>query len=158
MNQHILSVLVNNQPGLLSKVSGLFSRRGFNIESLAVGVCEKPGCSRMTIVVNGDNRIIDQVMKQLDKLIDVIEIEQLPVHSSVRRELILVKVQVDLQSRQEVIQVAEIFRARIVDVATSGLTLELTGTEDKLSAFINLLEPFTIEQIMRTGLIAVGRF
>jgi acetolactate synthase-1/3 small subunit len=158
MNQHILSVLVNNQPGLLSKVSGLFSRRGFNIESLAVGVCEKPGCSRMTIVVNGDNRIIDQVMKQLDKLIDVIEIEQLPVHNSVRRELILVKVQVDLQSRQEVIQIAEIFRARIVDVATSGLTLELTGTEDKLSAFINLLEPFTIEQIMRTGFIAVGRF
>lgn len=158
MNQHILSVLVNNQPGLLSKVSGLFSRRGFNIESLAVGVCEKPGCSRMTIVVNGDNRIIDQVMKQLDKLIDVIEIEQLPVHNSVRRELILVKVQVDLQSRQEVIQIAEIFRARIVDVATNGLTLELTGTEDKLSAFINLLEPFTIEQIMRTGLIAVGRF
>jgi acetolactate synthase-1/3 small subunit len=112
----------------------------------------------MTIVVNGDNRIIDQVMKQLDKLIDVIEIEQLPVHNSVRRELILVKVQVDLQSRQEVIQIAEIFRARIVDVATSGLTLELTGTEDKLSAFINLLEPFTIEQIMRTGFIAVGRF
>lgn len=158
MNQHILSVLVNNQPGLLSKVSGLFSRRGFNIESLAVGVCEKPGCSRMTIVVNGDNRIVDQVMKQLDKLIDVIAIEQLPADHSVRRELVLIKVQVDLQNRQEVIQIAEIFRARIVDVATSGLTLELTGTEDKLSAFINLLEPFVIEQIMRTGLVAVSRF
>ncbi|MDW7656270.1 MAG: acetolactate synthase small subunit [Bacillota bacterium] len=158
MNQHILSVLVNNQPGLLYKVSGMFSRRGFNIESLAVGVCEIPGCSRMTIVVNGDNRIIDQVMKQLNKLIDVIAIEQLPVQKAVRRELILVKVQVELQNRQEVIQIAEIFRARIVDVATSGLTLELTGTEDKLSAFIDLLEPFTVEQIMRTGLIAVGRF
>lgn len=158
MNQHTLSVLVNNHPGLLYKVSGLFSRRGFNIESLAVGVCEKPGCSRMTIVVNGDNRVVDQVIKQLDKLIDVIAIEQLPADNSVRRELILVKVRVDLQNRQAVIQIAEIFRARIVDVATSGLTLELTGTQDKLSAFINLLEPFTIEQIMRTGLVAVSRF
>lgn len=158
MNQHILSVLVNNHPGLLSKVSGLFSRRGFNIESLAVGVCEKPGCSRMTIVVNGDEQVIDQVMKQLDKLIDVLEIERLPRSGSVQRELILVKVQVNLQSRQEVIQIAEIFRARIVDIANNGLTLELTGTEDKLSAFINLLEPFTIEQIMRTGLVAVSRF
>ncbi len=158
MNQHTLSVLVNNHPGLLYKVSGLFSRRGFNIESLAVGVCEKPGCSRMTIVVNGDNRVVDQVIKQLDKLIDVIAIEQLPAEHAVRRELILVKVRVDLQNRQAVIQIAEIFRARIVDVATSGLTLELTGTQDKLSAFINLLEPFTIEQIMRTGLVAVSRF
>ena len=158
MNQHILSVLVNNHPGLLSKVSGLFSRRGFNIESLAVGVCEKPGCSRMTIVVNGDEQVIDQVMKQLDKLIDVLAIERLPQTGSVQRELILVKVQVDLQSRQEVIQIAEIFRARIVDVANNGLTLELTGTEDKLSAFTNLLKPFTIEQIMRTGLVAVSRF
>lgn len=158
MNQHILSVLVNNHPGLLYKVSGLFSRRGFNIESLAVGVCEKPGCSRMTIVVNGDNRVVDQVIKQLDKLIDVIAIEQLPADHAVRRELILVKVQVDLPDRQAVIQIAEIFRARIVDVATTGLTLELTGTQDKLSAFINLLEPFAIEQIMRTGLVAVSRF
>ncbi|NLO36513.1 MAG: acetolactate synthase small subunit [Spirochaetales bacterium] len=158
MNQHLLSVLVNNHPGLLSKVSGLFSRRGFNIESLAVGVCEKPGCSRMTIVVNGDERVVDQVMKQLDKLIDVLEIERLPTEEAVQRELILVKVRADIHQRQDVIQIAEIFRARIVDVAALGLTLELTGTDDKLSALISLLEPYGIEQIMRTGLVAVRRF
>lgn len=157
MNQHILSVLVNNHPGLLYKVAGLFSRRGFNIESLAVGVCEKPGCSRMTIVVNGDERVVDQVMKQLDKLIDVLEIERLPREHSVQRELILVKVRADIHARQEIIQIAEIFRAKIVDVSNNGLTLELTGTQDKIAAFIDLLKPFSVDQIMRTGQIAVSR-
>jgi acetolactate synthase-1/3 small subunit len=155
MNQ-ILTVLVNNQPGLLSKVSGLFSRRGFNIESLAVGVCEVPGCSRITISVHGDDIMVDQVIKQLDKLIDVLAIERLP-DQSVQRELVLIQVASSLTTRPELIQIAEIFRAKIVDVAASSLTFELTGTGDKLAAFINLLEPFQILQTVRTGVIAVRR-
>lgn len=157
MNQHVLSVLVNNHPGLLSKVSGLFSRRNFNIESLAVGVSEKPGCSRMTITVTGDEATVDQVCKQLDKLIDVIEIEVLPKQESVARELILIKVRATPENRSEIVQIAEIFRARIVDVAQTSLTLEITGQADKTSAFLELMEPFTILQIVRTGLIAIRR-
>lgn len=157
MNQHILSVLVNNHAGLLSKVSGLFSRRGFNIESLAVGVCEIPDCSLMTIVVNGDEDTIDQVMKQLDKLIDVIAIERLPRDLDVERELILIKVDCTTATRAEMIQLAEIFRAKIIDVSRTALTFELTGQQDKITAFIGLLEPFHIQQIVRTGLIALQR-
>lgn len=157
MKQHLLSVLVNNHPGLLSKVSGLFSRRNFNIESLAVGVSETPGCSRMTIVVTGDDATVDQVSKQLDKLIDVIEIEILPPEQSVQRELLLVKMKTTPQNRSEVIQIAEIFRAHIVDVAPNNLTLEITGQSDKTEAFLNMLEPFGIEKIIRTGLIAMER-
>ena len=157
MNQQILSVLVNNHPGLLSKVSGLFSRRNFNIESLAVGVCEVPGCSRITIVVNGDEDRIDQVIKQLDKLIDVLKIESLPERQSVQRELILVKVEAVSTKRAEVLQMAEVFRAKVIDVATASLTLELTGQTDKIEAFIRLMEPFNILQIVRTGLVAMPR-
>ena len=157
MNQQILSVLVNNHPGLLSKVSGLFSRRNFNIESLAVGVCEVPGCSRITIVVNGDEDRIDQVIKQLDKLIDVLKIESLPERQSVQRELILVKVEAASSKRAEVLQMAEVFRAKVIDVATASLTLELTGQTDKIEAFIRLMEPFNILQIVRTGLVAMPR-
>ena len=112
MKPYILSVLVNNHPGLLAKVSGLFSRRNFNIESLAVGVCEIPDCSRITIVVNGDEDTLDQVAKQLDKLIDVIKIERIPQKQSVKRELVLIKVQADSQTRAEIIQIAQIFRAK----------------------------------------------
>jgi acetolactate synthase-1/3 small subunit len=144
MNQHILAVLVNNHPGLLSKVAGLFSRRSFNIESLAVGVCEVPDCSRITIVVNGDESMVDQVIKQLDKLVDVLNIERLPQGKSVQREMILIKVQAESTTRAEVVQIAEIFR-------------ELTGQADKIEAFIKLLEPFQILQIVRTGLIAMPR-
>ena len=157
MNQYHLSVLVNNHPGLLSKVSGLFSRRNFNIESLAVGAAEKPGCSRMTIVVNGDEAVVDQVCKQLDKLIDVIEIEVLPANDSVQRELLLVKMDASPENRSEIIQIAEIFRAHIVDVSSHQLTLEITGQADKIKAFLDMLEPFGIRQIIRTGLIAISR-
>ncbi len=157
MEQQILSVLVNNHPGLLSKVSGLFSRRNFNIESLAVGICEVPGCSRITIVVNGDEDMIDQVIKQLDKLVDVIKIELLPERQSVQRELILVKVDAVSSKRAEVLQMAEVFRAKVIDVATSSLTLELTGQTEKIEAFIRLMEPFNILQIVRTGLVAMPR-
>lgn len=157
MNQHVLSVLVNNHPGLLSKVSGLFSRRNFNIESLAVGISEKPGCSRITITVIGDEATVDQVCKQLNKLIDVIEIEVLPRQESVQRELLLIKVRATTATRSEIVQIAEIFRARIVDVSQTSITLEITGQADKTQAFLELLQPFTILQIVRTGLIAIKR-
>lgn len=156
-NSHVLSVLVNDHAGLLYKVSGLFSRRGFNIESLTVGPCEVPERSRMTIVVSGDEATVDQVIRQLDKLIDVVEIERLPREYDVERELILVKVGCTSQARAELLQIAEIFRANIIDVSHTALTLELTGQQDKLSAFINLLEPFGIIRIVRTGLIALER-
>jgi acetolactate synthase-1/3 small subunit len=158
MSQHTLSVLVNNHPGLLSKVSGLFSRRSFNIDSLAVGICEIPNCSRMTIVVNGDEAMVDQVIKQLDKLIDVIEIERLPVQSSVFREMVLAKVAVEANQRTELLQIAEIFRAKIVDVSLHHITLELTGQADKIAGFLKLLEDFKILRMVRTGTIAVPRF
>lgn len=154
---HVLSVLVNDHPGLLYKVSGLFSRRGFNIESLTVGPCEIPERSRMTIVVSGDEATVDQVMRQLDKLIDVVEIERLPRDYDVERELILVKVGCTSKVRAELLQIAEIFRASIIDVSHTALTLELTGQQDKLSAFVNMLEPFGIIRIVRTGLIALER-
>lgn len=157
MSQHTLSVLVNNQPGLLSKVSGLFSRRSFNIDSLAVGICEIPDCSRMTIVVNGDEVMVDQVIKQLDKLIDVIAIEHLPVQNSVFREMVLAKIAVEAAQRTELLQIAEIFRAKIVDVSLHHITLELTGQADKISGFLNLLQDFPILRIVRTGTIAVPR-
>ena len=157
MNQQTLSVLVNNHPGLLSKVSGMFSRRNFNIESLAVGVCEVPDCSRITIVVNGDEGQVDQIIKQLDKLIDVLKVERLPASNSVRRELILIKVKAVSASRSEIFQMAEVFRAKIVDVASTSLTLELTGQNEKIEAFVKLLEPFEILQTVRTGVIAMPR-
>ena len=157
MSQHTLSVLVNNHPGLLSKVSGLFSRRSFNIDSLAVGICEIPDCSRMTIVVNGDEAMVDQVIKQLDKLVDVIDIEHLPVQNSVFREMVLAKVAVEASQRTELLQIAEIFRAKIVDVSLHHITLELTGQADKINGFLKLLEDFKILRIVRTGTIAVPR-
>ena len=157
MAKHILSVLVQNHPGVLSKVSGLFSRRGFNIESLAVGTAETPDFSRMTIIVNGDEYTVDQVSKQLNKLIDVIKVELLQQNEAVQRELVLLKVKVSSQSRSEIIQTAEIFRAKIVDVSQSTLTLEITGQADKVGAFIKILEPFGITEIVRTGIIAVRR-
>lgn len=156
-DSHVLSVLVNDHAGLLYKVSGLFSRRGFNIESLTVGPCEIPERSRMIIVVQGDEATVDQVIRQLDKLIDVIEIDRLPRENDVERELILVKVGCSSQARAELLQIAEIFRANIIDVSHSALTLELTGQQDKLTAFVNLLEPFGIIRIVRTGLIALER-
>ncbi|MDD4683386.1 MAG: acetolactate synthase small subunit [Clostridiales bacterium] len=155
--QHVLSVLVNNNAGLLYKVAGLFSRRGFNIESLTVGTCELADKSRMTIVVNGNEATIDQVIRQLDKLIDVIEIERLPRDHDVERELVLIQVNSSSDTRAEMIQIAEIFRANIIDVSHKSLTFELTGQQDKINAFISLLEPFGVRRIVRTGLTALER-
>ncbi|HOA55575.1 MAG: acetolactate synthase small subunit [Acetivibrionales bacterium] len=157
MAKHILSVLVENHAGVLSRVAGLFSRRGFNIDSLAVGVTENPEVSRMTIVVEGDEYIIEQVSKQLNKLIDVIKIKRLDRHEFISRELALIKVASNAATRSEIVQLVEIFRAKIVDVSKTTLTIEASGSEDKVSALEDLLRPFGIKEIVRTGVIAIER-
>ncbi len=157
MNRHVLSVLVENQSGVLSRVSGLFSRRGYNIDSLSVGETEDPKVSRMTIVVRGDDYILEQIKKQLNKLIDVIKIVELDIHQSVFRELALIKVKTAKASRASIIEIVDIFRAKIVDVCNETLTIEMTGDEGKIEAFINLMEPYGIAEIVRTGLTALER-
>ncbi|MCR1839274.1 acetolactate synthase small subunit [Murimonas intestini] len=157
MNRRVLSILVDNTSGVLSRVAGLFSRRGYNIDSLTVGVTADPRYSRMTVVVNGDELILDQITKQLAKLIDVIDIKVLEESESVSRELILVKVRADAQNRQSIIAVADIFRAKIVDVAIDSLIIELTGNQSKLDAFINLLEGYEILELARTGITGLSR-
>lgn len=152
-----ISVLVENHPGVLFRIAGLFSRRGFNIDSLAVGTTENPDVSRMTIVVEGDEYIVEQVKKQLNKLVDVIKVSKIGRHEAVTRELILIKVDADPQIRSEIIQIAEIFRANIVDVSRNSLTIELTGDKNKVVAFEELLKPFGIKELVRTGVIAVNR-
>ncbi|MBP2031246.1 acetolactate synthase-1/3 small subunit [Methanohalophilus levihalophilus] len=155
--RHTLAVLVENKFGVLSRVSGLFSRRGYNIDSLAVGITEDPNISRMTIVVRGDDHVLEQVIKQLNKLIDVIRVMDLGAEESVERELALIKVNADKDNRAEIIQIVDIFRARIVDVAARTLTIEVTGTEGKIEAIENLLKPFGIKEMARTGKIALNR-
>ncbi len=155
--KHTLAVLVENKPGVLTRVAGLFSRRGFNIESLAVGVTEKPDTSRMTIVVSGDDRVLEQVMKQLNKLIDVIRVSDISDDEVVHRELGLIKVGVDSSTRAEVMQIVDIFRAKIVDVGTKSLVIEVTGDESKINAMEQLLRQFGIKEMVRTGKIAMNR-
>lgn len=157
MAKHILSVLVENHAGVLSRVAGLFSRRGFNIDSLAVGVTEDPDVSRITIVVDGDDYTVEQVSKQLNKLIDVIKIKQLGKNESVIRELALIKVSATASTRAEIIQIVEIFRAKIVDVSKNTLTIEISGSTDKVAALENMLSQFGIKEIVRTGTIAIER-
>ena len=157
MNRHVLSVLVENQSGVLSRVSGLFSRRGYNIDSLSVGETEDPKVSRMTIAVRGDDYILEQIKKQLNKLIDVIKIIELKKDQSVIRELALIKVKAPGNSRASIIEIVDIFRAKIVDVSNETLTVEMTGDEGKIEAFINLMEPYGIAEIVRTGLTALER-
>ncbi|NMA33143.1 MAG: acetolactate synthase small subunit [Clostridiaceae bacterium] len=157
MAKHILSVLVENHAGVLSRVAGLFSRRGFNIDSLAVGVTENHDISRMTIVVDGDEYTVEQVSKQLNKLIDVIKIKRLDKHESISRELALIKVSSNAATRSEIVQLVEIFRAKIVDVSKTTLTIEASGSEDKVAALEDLLRPFGIREIVRTGIIAIER-
>jgi acetolactate synthase-1/3 small subunit len=152
-----LSVLVENHPGVLSKVAGLFSRRGFNIDSLAVGRTENPEISRMTIVVEGDEYVVEQVKKQLNKLINVIKVSKIDPRDSVSRELLLIKVDAEPQIRSEIIQIAEIFRGNIVDVSRKSMIIELTGDKGKLEAFEEILKPFGIKELVRTGIIAVNR-
>lgn len=157
MSKHILSVLVENHPGVLSRVSGLFSRRGFNIDTLAVGITENPEVSRITIVVDGDDYTVEQVCKQLNKLIDVIKIKLLDKEMAISRELALIKVVATEKSRSEIIQIVEIFRAKIVDVARATLVIEISGASEKIEALIDLVRPFGLKEIVRTGTIAIER-
>ncbi len=157
MTRHTLSVLVEDQPGVLARISALFSRRGFNIESLAVGQTEIAGISRMTIVVAVDDLPLEQVTKQLNKLVNVLKIVELEPEASVARELVLVKVKADADQRAQVLQVVEVFRAKVVDVALETLTLEVTGSRDKTEALLKLLEPFGIKELSQSGIVAIGR-
>ena len=155
--KHTLVALVADKPGVLNRVASLFRRRGFNIESLAVGHTEKEGVSRMTIVVNGDSATVEQVRKQLDKVIDVIKLSDITQESMVDRELALIKVKSTPATRSEIMQIVDIFRANIVDVATDSLTVEATGDEDKINSLFSLLRDFGIKEIARTGRLAMTR-
>jgi acetolactate synthase-1/3 small subunit len=157
MMQHTLSVLVENRPGVLTRVTSLFARRGYNIESLAVGVTEDPTLSRITIVVNGEDTPLEQVTKQLHKLINVIKIQDLKPGEMVDRELVMFKVNAPPERRHEIIEVANVFRAKIVDVGKNSLTIEATGSGDKLVAMEDLLRAYGIKELARTGRIALSR-
>jgi acetolactate synthase-1/3 small subunit len=155
--KHTLSVLVENKPGVLTRVAGLFARRGFNIDSLVVAETENLELSRMTITVDERDQSVEQLTKQLHKLINVLKITSLDPDSSVERELLLIKVKADAASRAEIMQIVEIFRAKIVDVGSDVMVIEMTGVREKVSAFIELLDPFGVVELMRTGRIAMGR-
>jgi acetolactate synthase-1/3 small subunit len=157
MNRHTLSVLVEDKPGVLARVAGLFSRRGFNIESLAVGPTEVPEVSRMTIVVAVEDLPLEQVTKQLNKLVNVLKIVELEPAVSVQRELLLVKVRADATVRSQVLETVQLFRAKVVDVAPEAVTVEATGTSDKLAALLRMLEPYGIREMVKSGMVAVGR-
>jgi acetolactate synthase I/III small subunit len=155
--KHTLSVLVENQPGVLARVSSLFMRRQFNIDSLAVGETEIPEVSRMTIVVDVDKVALEQVTKQLNKLVNVLKIVELEPGSAVERELMLIKVRTDLENRSQVLEIVQLFRAKAVDVAPDSLTIEATGDSGKLEAMLRMLEPFGIREIAQSGRVAIGR-
>jgi acetolactate synthase-1/3 small subunit len=155
--KHTLSLLVDNEPGVLSRVTGLFSGRGFNIESLCVAETLDPQVSRITLVTSGDDMIMEQIIKQLRKLINVIKVTDLSETQSVYREMALIKVKADLSSRAEILRIVDIFRAKVVDVSTNDYTIEVTGDEDKLGAIIDLLKSFSIREIVRTGSVAMAR-
>lgn len=157
MKRHVLSVLVSNQSGVLSRVAGLFSRRGYNIDSLSVGETENPDVSRMTIVAKGDDLIIEQIIKQLDKLHDVLYIKQLPPEEAVTKEMALVKVKALSNTRVEIIGIIDIFKAEIVDAATEALTVEITGDKSEIDTFITMLTPYGIKEMTRTGVIALQK-
>ena len=157
MKKIVLSLLVDNTSGVLSRVSGLFSRRGYNIDSLSVGVTENPKYSRMTVAVSGDDRILDQIRKQLIKLEDVVDIVELKEGSSVCRELVLVKVKANRDEKQQIIAITDVFRAKVVDVSKDSLMIELTGNINKVDAFLGLLDGFDIESLVRTGLTGLMR-
>jgi acetolactate synthase-1/3 small subunit len=157
MSKHTLSVLVENRPGVLTRVAGLFARRGFNIHSLAVGPTEHEGVSRMTVVVDVDELPLEQVTKQLNKLINVIKIVELEPSASVQREMLLVKVRADVQTRTHVLETVELFRARVIDVAPDAVTVEATGSPDKLEALLKVLEPFGVRELVQSGLVGIGR-
>jgi acetolactate synthase-1/3 small subunit len=157
MTKHTLSVLVENKAGVLARVAALFSRRSFNIESLAVGHTENPDLSRMTIVVDAETQPLEQITKQLNKLVEIIKIVELESAAAVQRELLLVKVRAPMAERTQVLQTAELFRARVVDVNTDTVTLEATGTPDKLQALLAVLSPLGIKEMAQSGTVALGR-
>ncbi|TFD62527.1 acetolactate synthase small subunit [Cryobacterium suzukii] len=157
VTSHVLSLLVEDKPGLLTRVAGLFARRGFNIESLAVGHSEIPGLSRITILVDVEDVPLEQVTKQLNKLINVIKIVELDVAQSVQREHLLIKVKVDNTTRSQVLEAVNLFRASVVDVATDAVVIEVTGDSGKTQALLRVLEPFGIRELAQSGLLAIGR-
>ncbi|MFB9370047.1 acetolactate synthase small subunit [Kitasatospora sp. NPDC001664] len=157
MSKHTLSVLVENKPGVLARIAALFSRRGFNIDSLAVGPTEHPDISRMTIVVNVESLPLEQVTKQLNKLVNVIKIVELDQAAAVQRELVLVKVRADAESRSQIVEIVQLFRAKTVDVSPDAVTIEATGSSDKLEAMLKMLEPYGIKELVQSGLVAIGR-
>lgn len=155
--KHVLSVLVKNSSGVLSRVAGLFSRRGYNIDSLTVGRTEDKTISRMTITLKGDNDVLEQVKKQLDKLEDVIKVIDIKPDKSMVRELVLIKVKADAEKRAAINEIVKIFRCKIIDVSVDTLTIELTGDNNKISALINLMEEYGIKELVRTGVTALER-
>jgi len=157
VSRHTLSVLVENKPGVLARVSALFSRRNFNIHSLAVGPTENPEVSRMTIVVAVEGLPLEQVTKQLNKLINVLKIVELTPTAAVQRELLLIKVRADASTRAQVVTIVEMFRANVIDMAPDSLTIEATGTSDKLEALLRMLEPFGVREMVQSGMVALGR-
>jgi acetolactate synthase I/III small subunit len=157
INTHTLSVLVEDKPGVLARVASLFSRRGFNIQSLAVGATEQKDMSRMTIVVSVEDSPLEQITKQLNKLVNVIKIVEQDVDNSVERELALIKVRADATTRGQVIEAVNLFRAKVVDVSTESLTIEATGTPAKLEAFLRVLEPYGIRELVQSGVVSLSR-
>jgi acetolactate synthase-1/3 small subunit len=154
---HVLSLLVENKPGVLARIAGLFAGRGYNIESLCVGETQDPNYSRMTIVTKGDERVVEQIEKQLRKIIEVVKVSNITDTPHVERELILVKVSATKENRDEIMRLVEIFRGKIIDVTLKSLTIEITGDRDKTSAFLQLLKPFGIKELVRTGIAAIKR-
>ena len=157
MHKKVFQLLVDNTSGVLSRISGLFSRRGYNIESITAGTTADPSITRITIVALGDDEILDQIEKQVAKLVDVRDIKELKPESSVYRELALIKVRAGAAQREGVISVVDIFRAKIIDVCNESLTIEITGNQDKIAAFLNLLSGYEILEIARTGIAGLGR-
>ena len=157
MSRHTLSVLVENKPGVLARVSSLFSRRGFNIHSLAVGPTENPEVSRMTIVVAVEGLPLEQVTKQLNKLVNVLKIVELPPAQAVQRELLLIKLRSDGTTRPQIVTIVDMFRAHIIDITPEAVTVEATGTSDKLDALVKMLEPFGVREMVQSGMVALGR-
>lgn len=155
--KHTISVLVENKFGVLARISTLFAARGFNIDSLSVGETENPDVSRMTIVVKGDDRILEQVEKQLNKLVDVIKVFDFLETQHVERDLALIKVKADKNNRSEIMQIVDIFRARIIDVAADSIIIEITGDDEKIKALLSMVLPFGIKEVCRTGIVAMGR-
>jgi acetolactate synthase I/III small subunit len=155
--KHTISILVENKFGAFNRIAGMFAAKGYNIDSLSVGPTEDEGVSRMTIVTRGDDQIIEQITKQLNKLIDIIKVVDLTFESFVDRELVLVKVQSTTETRPEIMQIAEIFRAKVVDISPRTLTLEATGSQQKVDAIIKMLKPFAVKEIARTGRVALKR-